>query len=55
MCEYDYIDEEQDEYFSELATCHTKNCIMMGAHFSSECHTAVDLESYDIACRDLAN
>lgn len=55
MYEYDDIDEDQDEYFSELANCHTTDCIMIGAHFSSECHTAEDLESYDIACQDFAN
>jgi hypothetical protein len=39
-------DQEDDEYFSEIQTCRTPGCIMPGAHFASECHTAEDVENY---------
>lgn len=53
--DYEDFDNESDEYFNELQTCHTAGCVIAGSHFSSECHTVEDLENYEIACRDQPN
>lgn len=50
-----FNDDEKDEYFGEFEVCWTKDCIMPGAHFESECHTAEDVENHEVTCRDLAN
>ena len=41
-----YCKEEAEEEFYGTGYCHTPGCIMTGAHFESECHTAEDLEEY---------
>lgn len=38
--------DSEDTYFGEIETCNTKGCVVCGAHFESECHTAEDAEIY---------